>query len=545
MQTWTSLIDYAPWTALLPSLALFAISFMPTRLANRKVSTVGRAVAAISLVQLVAAFCVIGLWVAFDRPSVDISILTIESIPLMQELAFKLDGPTALMFGLISFIGWVIVHYSLRYLHGDANQGRFLKQFAFTIASVNLLVWSSSLAMFTAAWFGVSIGLHALLLHFGSRAGAKRAAWLKFTVSRSGELLLVVAVAVLLSAYGTTQFSELASLAQDYSNGIDTQSSSASLAIACWLVVIAAIIKTAQFPFHAWLPQTLETPTPVSALMHAGVVNAGGFLMIRSGAWFVAEAAPLTLLTMFGTITAVYGAVVMSTQPSIKRQLAYSTVAQMGFMMLQCGMGAFSAAMLHILAHSLYKAHAFLASGSVLQERQACDVNRVPDGLPAHLHAKELLVTAPASLALFGSGAMILQAAISSKAGAMPLLMLWLLGIGYYAGIAIRSLNAAAIGRSLFIVAALTNFYAVGLWVIQQCVPNVTSTGVIPSVASVVFVFTGFVGLLAWQTGVIQRWLIATSKSEWLTAFYVHASNGFYLESIWRRVSPSRQLTGT
>ncbi len=138
--------------------------------------------------------------------------------------------------------------------------------------------------------------------------------------------------------------------------------------------------------------------------MHAGVVNAGGFLMIRSGAWFVAESAPLTLLTIVGTVTAVYGAVVMSTQPSIKRQLAYSTVAQMGFMMLQCGLGAFSAAMLHILAHSLYKAHAFLASGSVLQDRQASDVNRVPAGAPTNLHKKELLVTIPATLALFGVG---------------------------------------------------------------------------------------------------------------------------------------------
>ncbi len=195
-------------------------------LANRKVDSIGRAVAAISLGQLVAAVCVILLWVVGDRPAVDLSMLPIESIPLLQELAFKLDGPTALMFGLISFIGWVIVHYSLRYLHGDANQGRFFKQFAFTLASVNLLVWSSSLAMFTAAWFGVSIGLHALLLHFGNRTGAKRAAWLKFTVSRSGEVLLVAAVAVLLSAYGTTQFTELASLAQAYSNGVTSEVSS-------------------------------------------------------------------------------------------------------------------------------------------------------------------------------------------------------------------------------------------------------------------------------------------------------------------------------
>ncbi len=123
-----------------------------------------------------------------------------------------------------------------------------------------------------------------------------------------------------------------------YSDNTVLLPSAASLSLACWLVVIAAIIKTAQFPFHVWLPQTLETPTPVSALMHAAwrrwrILDDPIRCMVCS------ESAPLVLLTLAGTVTAVYGAVVMSTQPSIKRQLAYSTVAQMGFMMLQCGWG--------------------------------------------------------------------------------------------------------------------------------------------------------------------------------------------------------------
>ena len=544
MQTWTSVIELSPWAVGIPTVVLFAISILPTKWANHDAYAVGRTFASLSLMQLAAATCVALSWLAGGRPSLNLAWLPIVNIPLLQDFTFQLDGQTVLMFELISFISWVIVRYSQSYLQGDANQGRFFKQLAFTIACVNLLVWSSSLVMFTAAWFGVSIGLHALLLHFGHRSGAKRAAWMKFMVSRCGEILLVAAVAVLLSAYGTTQFTQLAALAQSYSDNTVSLPSAASLSLACWLVVIAAIIKTAQFPFHVWLPQTLETPTPVSALMHAGVVNAGGFLMIRSGAWFVAESTPLVLLTLAGTVTAVYGAVVMSTQPSIKRQLAYSTVAQMGFMMLQCGLGAFSAAMLHILAHSLYKAHAFLASGSVVQDRLASEVNQVTDTLPSKLQSKELLVTIPASLAMFGLGAVVMQSVITSKAGALPLLVLWLVGIGYYAGTAMRVLNAAAIGRSLLIMATLTNLYAIGLWLIQHCVANVAQSGVVPAFASLAFVLVGFSVLLAWQTGLIQFVLQKLSKAQWVTALYVHASNGFYLESIWRRLSLARQLGG-
>ena len=146
--------------------------------------------------------------------------------------------------------------------------------------------------------------------------------------------------------------------------------------VAGFLLVAGAITKSAQFPFHTWLPQTMETPTPVSALMHAGIVNAGGYLIIRTSPLVSLTPWALTMLAIIGGVTACFAAVVMLTQTSVKKSLAYSTIAQMGFMMLQCGLGAFSAAMLHILAHSLYKAHAFLSSGSVISERLATPVSR-------------------------------------------------------------------------------------------------------------------------------------------------------------------------
>jgi NAD(P)H-quinone oxidoreductase subunit 5 len=137
--------------------------------------------------------------------------------------------------------------------------------------------------------------------------------------------------------------------------------------VAC-LLVAAALLKSAQFPFHTWLPDTMETATPVSALMHAGIVNAGGILVLRLHPLIAQSEVALAILASVGAITAVFGSVVMLTQASIKRSLAFSTVAQMGFMMLELGLGAYHLALLHLVAHSLYKAHAFLSSGTVVNE---------------------------------------------------------------------------------------------------------------------------------------------------------------------------------
>ena len=134
----------------------------------------------------------------------------------------------------------------------------------------------------------------------------------------------------------------------------------------CLSLVCGAMLKSAQFPFHSWLPDTMETPTPVSALMHAGIINAGGFLIVRLSPLVTLSPLSLHILAVVGAFTAIFASLVMMTQASVKRMLAFSTIAQMGFMMLQCGVGAFSIAVLHIVAHSLYKAHAFLSSGSVV-----------------------------------------------------------------------------------------------------------------------------------------------------------------------------------
>ena len=433
------------------------------------------------------------------------------------------------MFSLISFVGWVICRYSIRYLDGDPNQGRFLRQFSLTLACVSVLVWSSSLLMFGIAWFAVSLALHPMLLHCSQRAGAKRAAWLKFGISRTGEMMLAAAAFLLLREFGTTSFADLAGVAASAYG-----STGAVLSVCSWLLVLAVVLKTAQFPFHAWLPQTLDTPTPVSALMHAGVVNAGGFLMIRAGHWFVWDSSPLILLTAIGTLTAVYGAIVMTTQPTIKHQLAYSTVAQMGFMLLQCGLGAFSAAMLHLIAHALYKAHAFLSSGSVINDRQATEVTAVvPEKQPAFQGSIIVAQLVLASILTIGSVTLLISLA-SSKAGALPLLLMWGAAISYYAGSSFSTGCLRVVTRSLLAVGVLAIAYSISLIAIQKMLPGGEQTPA-PNFVSVFIVLTGFSLLLAWHA--VQALSPTSPRTK---SLYIHVLNGFYLEAYWRRWQATR-----
>ena len=136
-----------------------------------------------------------------------------------------------------------------------------------------------------------------------------------------------------------------------------------SIHIAALLLAISAIIKCAQLPLHGWLIQVMEAPTPVSALLHAGVVNLGGFMLIRLASVIYTTQAAQALLVVMGCLTAVVGSLVMSTGISIKVHLAWSTCAQMGFMLVECGLGLYALAFLHLLAHSLYKAHSWVQAG--------------------------------------------------------------------------------------------------------------------------------------------------------------------------------------
>ena len=505
--------------ALGPAVCLLMMIFVRAERCNSRASSMRRLVTLTVSCQLVVALAAtIGGFVVGYRGG-DVaagwSLIDVAS-PLVY-----LDSLACVMFLLVSFVSWIVCHYSVRYLDGDENQGKDVKWSAVTVGAVSLLVLSGNLLVFTAAWNATSVGLHHLLVHFHDRAGAQRAAWTKFAVSRVGDGLLIAAVVLIYGEYGTLQFKEL------FAAGIT--GSTSSLAIASWCLILAAVTKSAQFPVHTWLPETMETPTPVSALMHAGIVNAGGYLVIRLSPLIVGTPSALAVLALIGVVTLAFGSIVMLTQTSVKRSLAYSTIAQMGFMMMQCGLGAFSAALLHLVAHSLYKAYAFLSSGSVLSESEGTRVAARSAGfVPLPL----VLAFAAYAMASVSFAAYLFQTNWWSKPGGVVLYLV--LGIALTAWLCttlkFSSIRTILVGLGIVPVLASLDVGGVVFVDLLLTSPTMTSSTLHAFVATdIVLVFCGLVTV---------QWLISTKAGRsWLAPLYVHASNGFYVDVLMRRLN--------
>lgn len=308
--------------------------------------------------------------------------------------SLRFDGLSTGLLAMISILGAAIARYARRYLDGDSRQLRFYGWFLFTLFAISIFVLSNNLAQLFLAWLMSSAGLHQLLLHFPDRPAAVLAARKKFWISRIGDILLLAAILWIYYLFQTLQLDELfselqAPLTHEHESGL--------IGIGL-LLVTGALIKSAQIPFHFWLPETMETPTPVSALMHAGIINAGGFLLIRMSPLLVKTPDDLAMATLAGGLTAVVGAIVMSVQNHIKGKLAWSTISQMGMMTLACGLGLFSVALFHIFAHSFYKAHAFMSTGELIQESKKTGFKLLPPS------SNMVLIATIGTLLLLGMG---------------------------------------------------------------------------------------------------------------------------------------------
>lgn len=273
-----------------------------------------------------------------------------------------MPGPVTMVALLVGFLGWIIGRYSAQYLVGEPGQGRYAIALLTTLGAVNAVVVSADLGLLIASWVLSSFGLHHLLTFYADRPPAIVVAHKKFLASRLAEACLVAGAVLVYGEWGTLSLTSIAEHAQSLT------SANARVTAAGVLLALGAILKSAQLPLHGWLIQVMEAPTPVSALLHAGIVNLGGFVMIRLAPLMNQIPAAQTLLVLAGSLTAVLAGLVMMTRISIKVRLAWSTCSQMGFMLMECGLGLYDLALLHLIAHSLYKAYAFLTAGEAVTE---------------------------------------------------------------------------------------------------------------------------------------------------------------------------------
>lgn len=276
-------------------------------------------------------------------------------------IGLRVDALSGILISSVLCIGVTVLAYTQRHLRDDDRQKSFQLKLSLLLIFAVFMLLSPNLVQLFFCWFGTSFFLHRLLTHFSDRARAKAAAYQKFWISRLGDVFIMVSLLMFYGLFKTLDFNELTHLVRQPSF---SETSPTALTIASICFVLGCAIKSAQFPFHAWLPNTMDTPVPVSAIMHAGIINAGGYAVIRLSPILSQSSLALSVLVGIGAVSVVIGTLSMLAQPTVKKSLAYSTIAQMGFMLLQCGLGFFVSAAVHMVGHAFYKAYAFLNSGT-------------------------------------------------------------------------------------------------------------------------------------------------------------------------------------
>jgi len=300
------------------------------------------------------------------------------------------DGLTVLLWVTVAFFSGVVHSYSRRYMAGDGHETRFfLSVFAFTVTVMGLVA-ADHLALFAALWLGMGLVMAELIGTVDGWRQARAAATVARRYFAASSALLAVALAVLWRTTGATTVSGVAASA-------DGVGGTAWL-VAASALVLAAMIQSALVPFHGWLLSSMTAPTPASALMHAGFVNAGGVLLTRFAPVVTADAALMLAVVAVGATSALLGKLLKTVQSDVKGELGCSTVGQMGFMIMQAGLGFFGAAITHLILHGFYKAYHFLGSGEEVEH--AAPGSDEPTGTtPAG--AVVVLATGLAGVALF------------------------------------------------------------------------------------------------------------------------------------------------
>lgn len=288
---------------------------------------------------------------------------------LRVDAGLRADTLTSLMLLTVTFVGSLIVIYAIGYMHGDPGYPRFFAVVALFLFSMTGLVLADNLVLLYAFWEGVGVCSYLLIGFWFAKPSAAAAARKAFLVTRLGDVGFLIGILVLWTGFVdpndpgrnlfSVDFTDVFASAASQNKGL--------LTAVCLLLFCGAVGKSAQFPLYVWLPDAMEGPTPVSALIHAAtMVTAGVYLVARCTPLFAQAPAAQLLVAEIGTFTALLAALIALTQNDLKRVLAYSTVSQLGYMFLALGSGAIGAAIFHLFTHAFFKALLFLSAGSVM-----------------------------------------------------------------------------------------------------------------------------------------------------------------------------------
>ena len=311
------------------------------------------------------------------------------------DFAFLIDELTIVMMLVVTAVSWLVTRFSVNYMHNEPGFSRYFTVMPLFVFAMLVLVMADNYLLLFLGWEGVGICSYLLVGFYRDRRGAAQAGTRAFIMNRIGDAELLLAMFLLVVHTGSVRFGDVFTAADSVSSGVLTG--------ICILLLFGAVGKSAQLPLGTWLARAMEGPTPSSALIHAAtMVTAGVYLIVRSSPLF--DLAPNALLAvgLVGTVTALYGQLVGYVQTDIKGMLAASTTAQLGLMFLLCGLGLYTVAIFHLVAHAFYKCYLFLTAPSILHHlhggNDPAAIRRPADTAPLVSHV--VLATAVGLLAL-------------------------------------------------------------------------------------------------------------------------------------------------
>jgi NADH-quinone oxidoreductase subunit L len=360
-----NLLDLAWLIPAFPAFGAVVLLLFGKRIGEPKAGWFATAMITLSFVASVIAFFALRSLSPDQRSNISQGFTWIQAGTFRVDFRFLVDPLSSTMTLFVTGIGALIHMYAIGYMHGDERFSRFFAYLNLFAASMLVLVLGSSFLLTFLGWEGVGLCSYLLVSFWFERNSAAVAGKKAFVTNRVGDFGFMLAMFLIFEKLGTLNYAALGS-GEHPSAAIAGLSQTTITAIAL-LLFVGAMGKSAQIPLHIWLPDAMEGPTPVSALIHAAtMVTAGVFLLVRANVFFELSNHAGTVVAWLGAITALYAATVALVQNDIKRVLAYSTISQLGYMFLAVGVGAYSAAIFHMITHAFFKALLFLGAGSVI-----------------------------------------------------------------------------------------------------------------------------------------------------------------------------------
>ena len=430
---------------------LYAIVLFPlvaAAIAGLAGGWIGRAGAHWVTILGVGISCALSFWVLHglvwgDLEPVDFTVYTWASVgDLSFEVGFLVDRLTALMMATVTFVALMVHIYTIGYMHDDPGYQRFFSYIALFTFAMLMLVMANNLLQLFFAWEAVGLVSYLLIGFWYTRESAIFANLKAFLVNRVGDLGLLLGIAVLAGAFGTLHYGEIfAAVEADPGRTLNLFGAAewSLVTVAALLIFIGCMGKSAQVPLHVWLPDSMEGPTPISALIHAAtMVTAGIFLVARMSPVFELSTVALTVVLVVGALTAFFMGLIGLVQNDIKRVIAYSTLSQLGYMVAALGVSAYAAGVFHLFTHAFFKALLFLGAGSVIIALHHEQDMRKMGGLARYMPVTYIamllgtlaLIGIPGFSGFFSKDAII--EAVGYSAGGWATFAYWLLVLGVF-----------------------------------------------------------------------------------------------------------------